>query len=278
MNATPRLRVVLEDDGRAVDVPHGRTPLRPVVSAESRIVPGGDGGHVWELVLGAGQVPAGAGTPLLGGIEVSWDFSVEVPPAVRAGHEPPAGALTRLRPGAYALVTRGAPATHVLLSRLRWGSGLWTVPGGGIDPGESPVEAVRREMFEETGLHFESSVLLGVESHRYVGHAPDGTLEDFHLLGLVYAGEVDEDAEPRVVERDGSTAESAWIPVDELSRIGITPLAAKLLQRWGPAEWPRIDAVPVRHDREVPPVDVQPGEVPPGEVLSGDGPDPARTT
>jgi len=46
-------------------------------------------------------------------------------------------------------------AGHVLL--LRWRdpvSGLvfWEPPGGGVDPGETPLEAARRELTEETGL------------------------------------------------------------------------------------------------------------------------------
>jgi 8-oxo-dGTP pyrophosphatase MutT (NUDIX family) len=31
-------------------------------------------------------------------------------------------------------------------------TGTWYTPGGGLDPGEEPVECARRELFEETGL------------------------------------------------------------------------------------------------------------------------------
>ncbi|GAA4894276.1 NUDIX hydrolase [Streptomyces coeruleoprunus] len=46
-------------------------------------------------------------------------------------------------------------AHRVLL--LHWrdpfdGTWLWEPPGGGIDPGETPLEAARRELAEETGL------------------------------------------------------------------------------------------------------------------------------
>ncbi|WP_307825651.1 NUDIX domain-containing protein [Streptomyces sp. MBT33] len=40
--------------------------------------------------------------------------------------------------------------THVLLVRHRWRG--WVPPGGRVDPGETPREAARRELFEETGV------------------------------------------------------------------------------------------------------------------------------
>lgn len=50
---------------------------------------------------------------------------------------------------------------RVLLVRHTNG-GIWSVPGGSIDPAESPADAAAREVWEETGLHVEPVRLLGV--------------------------------------------------------------------------------------------------------------------
>ncbi len=41
---------------------------------------------------------------------------------------------------------------------------IWSTPGGAIDPGEHPADAVVRELWEETGLFTEPVRLLGVHS------------------------------------------------------------------------------------------------------------------
>ncbi|MFI6598789.1 NUDIX hydrolase [Nonomuraea sp. NPDC050536] len=49
------------------------------------------------------------------------------------------------------LVRRGHPP----------GEGLWSIPGGRVEPGESDVSAVEREVLEETGLRVEVGALAG---------------------------------------------------------------------------------------------------------------------
>ena len=66
----------------------------------------------------------------------------------RFGETPQAGRKYTRRVGVYALLPRGR---HLLLTCQRQPAPDLQLPGGGIDPGESPVAALHREVFEETG-------------------------------------------------------------------------------------------------------------------------------
>ena len=77
----------------------------------------------------------------------------------RFGEPPRKDVKYTLRPGAYAILPRGR---HVLLTvqlDLEWDVQL---PGGGIDPGESPLQALPREVLEETGWRVTAPTRLGV--------------------------------------------------------------------------------------------------------------------
>jgi 8-oxo-dGTP pyrophosphatase MutT (NUDIX family) len=50
---------------------------------------------------------------------------------------------------------------RILLARHAEGN-VWLLPGGGIEPGETPADAAVREMFEETGLIVRLTRLVGV--------------------------------------------------------------------------------------------------------------------
>lgn len=66
----------------------------------------------------------------------------------RYGEPPEPGRRYRLRPGAYAILPRGA---LLLLTHQAGPVPEFQLPGGGIDPGESPLAALHREVAEETG-------------------------------------------------------------------------------------------------------------------------------
>ncbi|HKE45450.1 MAG TPA: NUDIX domain-containing protein [Steroidobacteraceae bacterium] len=51
---------------------------------------------------------------------------------------------------------------RILCVRTNYAAMTWTTPGGRVEPGESPLDALRREVLEETGLEVEPGELLGV--------------------------------------------------------------------------------------------------------------------
>jgi 8-oxo-dGTP diphosphatase len=65
----------------------------------------------------------------------------------------------RARPGVYAVLVRGG---DVLLTHQMDPDPEFQLPGGGIDPGESPIRALHREVWEETGWHIGAVRRLGM--------------------------------------------------------------------------------------------------------------------
>ena len=77
----------------------------------------------------------------------------------RYGNSPKPGQNYVLRPGAYAILPREG---QLLLTYQGDPHFEFQLPGGGIDPGESPIQALHREVFEETGWRIGKPMRLGV--------------------------------------------------------------------------------------------------------------------
>ena len=149
-----------------------------------------------------------------------------------AAHAPAA----RQRLAAYALVRRGDEVLLTRISATGAHPGAWTLPGGGVDHGESPAAALMREVREETGLEASVGDLLGVHDEHFTGTAPTGRTEDFHGVHLVFAATVGtEDA--GVVETGGTTDRVAWVALADVTggRVAVTDVVGFALGLSGDA-------------------------------------------
>ncbi|MWC00262.1 NUDIX hydrolase, partial [Agromyces seonyuensis] len=63
------------------------------------------------------------------------------------------------------------------------GREVWYMPGGKIDPGETPAEAAAREAFEEVALEFDPAALEHLFEVRTQAHGePDGRMVSMHVF------------------------------------------------------------------------------------------------
>jgi 8-oxo-dGTP pyrophosphatase MutT (NUDIX family)/L-amino acid N-acyltransferase YncA len=130
--------------------------------------------------------------------------------------------------GAYALVTC---QDAVLLVKKARGPylGQWDLPGGRIEPGESPLQALRREVQEETGLLLDTVDLAGVYSYRLDHSLASGQTEELHHLGIIFStGVVAAEASAGPDGQD--SLEAKWHPRDQIISLSLTPFAARRLQ------------------------------------------------
>ena len=84
---------------------------------------------------------------------------------------------------------------RILCVRTNYAVKTWTTPGGRVEPGESPLDALRREVLEESGLEVEPGELIGV----YAKPQEDDLVLSFRAT---------------VVGR------TAWRPNDEIAELG----------------------------------------------------------
>ncbi len=263
-------RVVDTERGPVRAAPHGRSGsagrgCRPAPREGQPDARPGD--ETWRIDLPHGVDPAAiarragarglprAGRDEAGRLVLSYDVTSPEPPDPR----PAPAARPRRAPGlVVAPGERAVPVQRVSASVLVWADGAllatryvdrpdavapgaWALPGGGVDPGEEPIDAARRECWEEAGQVVQVGALLRLTSRHWVGRSPAGRLEDFHALALVYEARCPEPTTPVVHDVGGSTAQAAWVGAADVPGLGWS-----VSQRWvGSTRPPTAPAGPV---------------------------------
>jgi ADP-ribose pyrophosphatase YjhB (NUDIX family) len=121
------------------------------------------------------------------------------------------GAVIHDRRGRLLLIRRGQEP----------GRGLWSLPGGRVEPGETDHEAVVREVAEETGLRVRPGRLVGRVSRA----APSGGVYDIADYACEVAGE---DA-----LRSGTDADDArWVTAADYAGLPLVYGMTEALTEW----------------------------------------------
>lgn len=107
------------------------------------------------------------------------------------------------------LLTRRAEGQHL--------AGMWEFPGGKLEDGESPEEALARECREECGIELEVAEILDVTHHRY----PEKDVLLLFYRCELRAGEV----------RHLQVADHAWVAPDDLDDYPLPPADERVVAR-----------------------------------------------
>jgi 8-oxo-dGTP diphosphatase len=101
------------------------------------------------------------------------------------------------------------------------GAGLWSLPGGRVEPGETDDQALVREMQEETGLAVEPGPLVGTVQRP----ARDGDVLDIRDYAATVTG--------GTLRAGDDAAEARWVTAGELRALSLTEGLAEALTSWG---------------------------------------------
>ena len=146
--------------------------------------------------------------------------SVDESPVDQGG----SGATLLQRVAAYGVARHDGAVLLVRSSRHSDFPGCWSLPGGGVDHGEHPLDTVVRELREETGLAVR--VVGSPSLHSTVEVLRAGALRQ-HSVRIVV--DVDVVGGTLTDEHDGTTDLVRWVPADDVADLRLMPFTRDAL-------------------------------------------------